>query len=209
MKELATLEYILVVLTLCCFVQSFFFLLLCLFFHFLKYCNAVFNVINTLLTLFLLIFSKPYEIKLPSTLQLAELKFLPQLQRSSRSLKNLAHLMASSLYKLLQYAMFTIPIDYLMLALPLKYWPFLHILINTSIDFIISQLDSSAWYHSGANTHLTSSQSIHLDTFYCFFFYFKLLSIVKPHHCASGMYYLMNSFKATHFDILNFLSWFF
>ena len=105
--------------------------------------------------------------------------------------------------------MFTIPIDYLMLALPLKYWPFLHILINTSIDFIISQLDSSAWYHSGANTHLTSSQSIHLDTFYCFFFYFKLLSIVKPHHCASGMYYLMNSFKATHFDILNCLSWFF
>ena len=153
-EELAALEYILVLLILYCFLQPFFFLLLFLFFHFLKYCNAVFSVINTLLTLFLLIFSKPYEIKLPSILQL----------RSSRSLReNLAHLMASSLYKLLQYAMFTIPIDYFMLALPLKYWPFLHVLINLSTDFIISQLVSPAWYHFGANTHLTSSQSIHLD----------------------------------------------
>lgn len=48
------------------FPQSFFFLLLFLFFHFLKYCNAIFNVISTLLTLFLLIFSKPYEVKLLS-----------------------------------------------------------------------------------------------------------------------------------------------
>ena len=79
-----------------------------------------------------------------------------------------------------------------------QYW-FHH--FTTSLSSMVS-----LW--SKHSSDIFTKYSLRLDTFYCFFFYFKVLSIVKPHHCASDMYYLMNSFKATHFDILNCLSCF-
>lgn len=90
----------------------------------------------------------------------------------------------------------------------LKYSPFLHALTIISIDFYQF---STIGLFSMLSFCLDQTLISHLHKkryFYCIFCDFKVLPTAKPHHCATDICCSLNSFKATHSDILYYPFWF-
>lgn len=167
-------------------------------------------MIDTLFTLFLLIFAQPYninDITIHCWGKKTKASFIttkePQILNINLVLFDDKFILQNTIVCCFHY-LYGLSYDYT----SLKYSPFLHALTIISIDLypfsiigLFSMLTFCLDQTFIANLH-------NKRYFYCFFCDFKVLPTSKPHHCATDICYSLNSFKATHSDILYYPFWF-
>lgn len=165
----------------------------------------IFNMINTLFTLFLLVFAQAYNInditihcwgkrtKASSTIT-KEAQFL----NINLVLFGGKFTLQTTIVCCFHY-FYGLSYDYT----SLKYSPFLPPLTIISIDLYQFSTIGLFGMDQAFISHLRNKRYL-----YCFFCDFKILSTAKPHHCATDICYSLNSFKAAHSDILYYSFWF-